>query len=755
VYVKDSRGFWSNSFISARGSDPEAGQGGGSGVDMESVWYALAQPTTEKINVSHIPALQQLSGSLTNAQLANSAITVAGVSVSLGGSVSTEQIASALTAAGYKLTDTIYTLPKATVSALGGIKAAGVRTSAITTTQGGTTSGKYYGVELDSNGKAFVNVPWVNTTYSLSSFGVTATAAEINKLDGLATTAAELGYVHGVTSNIQTQLNAKANASALAAYLPLAGGTLTGQLNGRGAHFNSKNGGTPFVISRDGDTKESVSISVNNTVTRFDVTNDETSANLLFSLSATDTVAGGGAAAKTGYVNDILGTDTIYTRYGYGASQRFRIGWNPNDGAYIENFTARKWISITDTGSLLYNSDKIWHSGNDGSGSGLDADLLDGKHYSDIINGNVASATKLATARSIWGQTFDGSGNVSGDMTGVGWINNALILSQKGVSADNSDTTTFRINGHNLEFGGRGYAHQNYYFRPQYSASGETYADMYIQNASAADSPVFSTTHYFDHNGNAYHWGHVGIGMAPTGNRLDVNGTIHSTTGVYSDGYVFAQNGVTIGSTDDIGWYLNSSRITAGTQVARGVNVGNLLVSNVWVDYTKVPANGIYSKGAVLTDGYLQVGSGRLKWDAANNALYVEKSDGTACGLYSKGYMSARGSDPEAATGGSSELVPVVTLSKLTEGTNVSISVLANAGLTNDVLEKMRDGAVGRIKAVYSDGSTEILPVLHASEDFISFGYDTVAGGYQDTMDIYEITIPPKTTVIRVEHFER
>ena len=57
---------------------------------------------------------------------------------------------------------------------------------------------------------------------------------------------------------------------------------------------------------------------------------------------------------------------------------------------------------------------KIWHSGNDGSGSGLDADLLDGKQYSDIINGNVASATKLQTARTIFGQPFDGTGNVNG-----------------------------------------------------------------------------------------------------------------------------------------------------------------------------------------------------------------------------------------------------------------------------------------------------------------------------------------------------
>ena len=66
-----------------------------------------------------------------------------------------------------------------------------------------------------------------NTTYSLASFGitataaelnkldgVTATAAEINKLDGLTPTTAELNYVDGVTSNIQTQLNNKAAKTA-------------------------------------------------------------------------------------------------------------------------------------------------------------------------------------------------------------------------------------------------------------------------------------------------------------------------------------------------------------------------------------------------------------------------------------------------------------------------------------------------------------------------------------------------------------
>ena len=57
--------------------------------------------------------------------------------------------------------------------------------------------------------------------------GVTATAAELNKLDGVTATTAELNYVDGVTSNIQTQLNAKVptsrtvNGKALSANITL------------------------------------------------------------------------------------------------------------------------------------------------------------------------------------------------------------------------------------------------------------------------------------------------------------------------------------------------------------------------------------------------------------------------------------------------------------------------------------------------------------------------------------------------------
>ncbi|HWR60998.1 MAG TPA: hypothetical protein VN580_05265 [Clostridia bacterium] len=56
---------------------------------------------------------------------------------------------------------------------------------------------------------------------ALTNLGLTATAAELNILDGITATTAELNYTDGVTSNIQTQLNSK---------LALAGGTMTGNL---------------------------------------------------------------------------------------------------------------------------------------------------------------------------------------------------------------------------------------------------------------------------------------------------------------------------------------------------------------------------------------------------------------------------------------------------------------------------------------------------------------------------------------------
>ena len=65
--------------------------------------------------------------------------------------------------------------------------------------------------------------PTINASTALQIGGaaITSTAAELNILDGVTATAAELNYVDGVTSNVQTQINTKA---------PTADPTFTGTL---------------------------------------------------------------------------------------------------------------------------------------------------------------------------------------------------------------------------------------------------------------------------------------------------------------------------------------------------------------------------------------------------------------------------------------------------------------------------------------------------------------------------------------------
>ena len=142
-------------------------------------------------------------------------------------------VVNALTSAFNK-----YTLPAATSSALGGVKIGNNITNSsgtisltksnVTTALGYTppTTDTTYGVvsttadglapKRDGSTTKFLRAdgtwavpPDTNTTYTLSSFGITATAAELNALDGITATVTELNYCDGVTSNIQTQLNAK------------------------------------------------------------------------------------------------------------------------------------------------------------------------------------------------------------------------------------------------------------------------------------------------------------------------------------------------------------------------------------------------------------------------------------------------------------------------------------------------------------------------------------------------------------------
>lgn len=104
---------------------------------------------------------------------------------------------------------------------------------------------------LKWNGSAWINntlseagIAASSHTHSLSAItDVTATAAEVNVLDGITASTTELNYTDGVTSNIQTQLNGKSSTSHNHTLDSLSNVTITSNSSGEILKWN----GTAWV----------------------------------------------------------------------------------------------------------------------------------------------------------------------------------------------------------------------------------------------------------------------------------------------------------------------------------------------------------------------------------------------------------------------------------------------------------------------------------------------------------------------------
>lgn len=91
--------------------------------------------------------------------------------------------------------------------------------------------------------------------------------------------------------------------------------------------------------------------------------------------------------------SDTPENDEIFVRIDIDDNNKGSFGYHNTHGTSMYNYESSSRFHIANNGELKYLTNgvdgKVWHAGNDGAGSGLDADLLDGYH-AGYKNGNLA-----------------------------------------------------------------------------------------------------------------------------------------------------------------------------------------------------------------------------------------------------------------------------------------------------------------------------------------------------------------------------
>lgn len=232
----------------------------------------------------------------------------------------------------------------------------------------------------------------------------------------------------------------------------------------------------------------------------------------------------------------------------------------------INTYYARTNVGSTSAG-LEYYVEPIALSKSDNNGNYAKDSHITASIFEGSLIGNADTATKLKTARTIWGQNFNGTQNVSGNMTEVGDIAMSGNIYMNGnrkyiyaKNADGSDMPIFYTNSYNELVIGTGNAQK----RTNTYLSGY---EIYFRTSTDLNERMRISA-----NGN------VGIGTTNPSEMLEVNGRIKCC-----HVYPRANNTYDIGST--------------GTRFANGYFTQDIFVGNANTSANSNSSNSRVGKG--------------------------------------------------------------------------------------------------------------------------------------------------------------
>ena len=292
---------------------------------------------------------------IANTYLANSAITISGTSVSLGGSITQSALRTAL-----------------------GLGSNAYSSTAFLPLTGGTLSGtSAETLRIDRTNEGTAYVSFRNNEVVRGYLGVNPSGEPVFANKG--GTAFKIWHEGNFTPSN---------------YVPLTGGvTMTGILNiatsGTPLSIRQKNGGTSYINFRS---------EINGTNTDLGDLGVDTSHNLVYYKGGWKKVWHEGNFTPSNYLplsGGTLSGSTAYTLTIKRTGDKPLIAFNQGDDlcGFLGITNQSQPVFIDNNGSIKY----IIHSDNIGS-------------Y------NAGSATKLQTARTIWGHSFDGTSNIDGSI---------------------------------------------------------------------------------------------------------------------------------------------------------------------------------------------------------------------------------------------------------------------------------------------------------------------------------------------------
>ena len=289
-----------------------------------------------------------------------------------------------------------------------------------------------------------------------------------------------------------------------------------GIVTGYGTHTHTINSIPNSSLTNSAITIAGTSVSLGSSITAKTIGAALTSsAPAAYATSAgnADTVDGyhHGSFAKVATYNNLMHTSDEFTFVSAAYSGVVHINYRTASGSTDGNIT--KYLFCNGAGAAL-------------------ATITNG-----AFSGNAASATKLQTARTIWGQSFDGTGNVSGALSGAttgAFSSNVTVGGILGVTGATALSSTLAVTGASTFTGNttnKGIA---------YFANGTTY---YVNASGAAKFASLTSAGAISGTNGSFSGTLAVTGASTFTGKTTHNGGIGATSGTFSS--TFSVTGAT------------------------------------------------------------------------------------------------------------------------------------------------------------------------------------------------------------------